>query len=183
MSFFFFKSAAIITWISVHRAFVVGTFLRLVNLLFLRRENFVFIDCFIGMMRFRIENRCSYEVKILSGISSFRRNMKWARKAFCTAITDFTVLTTNNDNKTFQRSVQIKGCPVGWGCRIHRLHLCRGLRPPPPTSVLDMTLKQSDGEVLAMLERWGMQSNLSLASLPSPLWPRVVAPDRALSMG
>ena len=31
-------------------------------------------------------------------------------------------------------------CPVGWGCRIHRLHLCRGVRPPPPTSVLDMTV-------------------------------------------
>ena len=27
-------------------------------------------------------------------------------------------------------------CPVGWGCRIHRLLLCRGVRPPPPTSVL-----------------------------------------------
>ena len=22
------------------------------------------------------------------------------------------------------------GCPVGWGCRIHRLHLRRGIRPP-----------------------------------------------------
>ena len=21
-------------------------------------------------------------------------------------------------------------CPVGWGCRIHRLHLCRGIRLP-----------------------------------------------------
>ena len=21
-------------------------------------------------------------------------------------------------------------CPVGWGCRIRRLHLCRGVRPP-----------------------------------------------------
>ena len=30
-------------------------------------------------------------------------------------------------------------CRVGWGCRIHWLHLCRGVRPPP-TSVLDMTL-------------------------------------------
>ena len=30
-------------------------------------------------------------------------------------------------------------CPVCWGCRIHRLHLCRGVRPPP-TSVLDKTL-------------------------------------------
>ena len=34
---------------------------------------------------------------------------------------------------------QINHCPVGWGCRIHRLHLCRGVRPPL-TSVLDMTL-------------------------------------------
>ena len=25
-------------------------------------------------------------------------------------------------------------CPVGWGCRIHRLHFCRGLRPPPSMS-------------------------------------------------
>ena len=31
-------------------------------------------------------------------------------------------------------------CSVGWGCRIHWLLLCRGVRPPPPTSVLDMTL-------------------------------------------
>ena len=30
-------------------------------------------------------------------------------------------------------------CPVGWGCRIHRLLLCRGVRPLP-TSVLGMTL-------------------------------------------
>ena len=29
-------------------------------------------------------------------------------------------------------------CPVGWGCRIHRLLLCRGVRHPP-TGVLDMT--------------------------------------------
>ena len=30
--------------------------------------------------------------------------------------------------------------PVGWGWRIHWLHLCRGVRPPNQTSVLDMTL-------------------------------------------
>ena len=29
-------------------------------------------------------------------------------------------------------------CPVGWDCRIHQQHLCRGVRPPP-MSVLDMT--------------------------------------------
>ncbi len=31
-------------------------------------------------------------------------------------------------------------CPVNWGCRIHRLHLCRGVKPYPPMRVLDMTL-------------------------------------------
>ena len=32
-------------------------------------------------------------------------------------------------------------CPVGWGCRIHRLLLCRRVRPPPTLmSVLDMIL-------------------------------------------
>ena len=25
-------------------------------------------------------------------------------------------------------------CPVGWGCRIHRLHFCRGVRPHPQTA-------------------------------------------------
>ena len=34
-----------------------------------------------------------------------------------------------------------------------------------------------------MLELWGMQSISSLPSLPGPLWPGVVAPDRVLSMG
>ena len=43
--------------------------------------------------------------------------------------------------------------------------------------------KQSDGEVPAVLELWGMRSTPSLPSLPGPLWPGVVAPDRVLSMG
>ena len=33
-------------------------------------------------------------------------------------------------------SVQMKDCPVGWGCRIHQLLLCRGLTPTS-TSILD----------------------------------------------
>ena len=43
--------------------------------------------------------------------------------------------------------------------------------------------KQSHGEVPVILELWGMQSIPSLALLPGPLWLRMVAPDRALSMG
>ena len=34
-----------------------------------------------------------------------------------------------------------------------------------------------------MLELWGMQSIPSFPSLPGPLWPRVVAPDHAPSIG
>ena len=73
-------------------------------------------------------------------------------------------------------------CSVGWGCRIHRLHLCKGARPRPNECPVYDT-KQSDGEVPAVLELWGMQSTPSLPLLPGPLWPGVVAPDRALSIG
>ena len=66
-------------------------------------------------------------------------------------------------------------------CRIHWLYLCRGVKKKP-TSVLVYDTKQSDGEVLAVLEFWGMRSTPSLPLLPGPLMPRVVAPDRALSM-
>ena len=34
-----------------------------------------------------------------------------------------------------------------------------------------------------MLELWGMQSTLSLLSVPVSLWSGIVAPDRILSMG
>ena len=33
-----------------------------------------------------------------------------------------------------------------------------------------------------MLDLWGMQSTRLLPSLPGPLWLRVVAPDKVLSM-
>ena len=42
---------------------------------------------------------------------------------------------------------------------------------------------QSDGEVPVMLALCGMRITPSLLSLPGPLWPRKVAPDRVLSMG
>ena len=62
-------------------------------------------------------------------------------------------------------------CPVGRGVR----------HPTNECPVYDT--KQSDGEVPVMLGLWGMQNNLSLPLLPDPLWPGVVAPDWALSMG
>ena len=59
--------------------------------------------------------------------------------------------------------------------------LQRGKTPPNECPGYDTEL--SDGEVPAVLELWGMRSTPSLPSLPGPLWPGVVAPDRALSMG
>ena len=42
--------------------------------------------------------------------------------------------------------------------------------------------KQSDGEVLVILELWGMWKTPSLQSLPGLLWPGVIAPGRVLTM-
>ena len=48
----------------------------------------------------------------------------------------------------------------------------------PPNECPGYDTKQSDGEVPAMLELWGMRSTPSLPSLPGPLGPGVVAPDK-----
>ena len=48
-------------------------------------------------------------------------------------------------------------CPVGWGCRIHQLQLCSGVKPPK-NECPGYDTKQSDGEVPMMLGLWGMQS-------------------------
>ena len=42
---------------------------------------------------------------------------------------------------------------------------------------------QPTDEVPVMLELWGMQGIRLLPSLPAPLWPTVVTPDRVLSKG
>ena len=72
-------------------------------------------------------------------------------------------------------------CPVVWGCRVHRLLLCREVRLPP-NECPGYDIKQSDGEVSKMLELWGIQTTPLLPLLPGPLWPEVVALDRVLSM-
>ena len=73
-------------------------------------------------------------------------------------------------------------CPVGCGRRIHRQLLCRGIRPPH-IRVPRYKTKQSDAEAPVMLELWVMRSTHSLPSLPDPLYPGLVAPDRVLSTG
>ena len=53
-------------------------------------------------------------------------------------------------------------------CRIHSLHLCRGVRPPS-NECPGYDTKQSDDEVPTVLELSGMQSTPSLPLLPGPL--------------
>ena len=53
----------------------------------------------------------------------------------------------------------------------------------PPNECPGYDTKQSDGEIPAMQELWGMWSTPLLPSLPGPLRPGVVAPDSVLSMG
>ena len=50
----------------------------------------------------------------------------------CFKLIDFAILSIHNNIELYNDS-----CPVSWGGRIHRLLLCRGVRPL--TSVQDMT--------------------------------------------
>ncbi len=50
-------------------------------------------------------------------------------------------------------------CPVDWGCRIHQLHLCRGISSLNEYPGYDT--KQSDCEVPVMLGLWGLWSTPS----------------------
>ena len=52
-----------------------------------------------------------------------------------------------------------------------------------PNECLGYDSEQCDSEASVMLELWGMQSTPLLLSLPGPLRPGLVAPDRVLSMG
>ena len=83
--------------------------------------------------------------------------------------------------ESFSQLHQRKPCPVGWGYRIHWLHLCWGSK----TSLNECArydTKQCDGEIPVIMELWGMWSIPLLSSLPGPLCPGVVASDRVLSM-
>ena len=61
--------------------------------------------------------------------------------------------------------------PVGWGYKIHRLNEC---------PVYDT--KPSNGEAPVMREFGGIRTH-SLPSLPGPILPEVVAPNRVPSVG
>ena len=70
---------------------------------------------------------------------------------------------------------QLHISPVGSGNRIHWLHLCKGVRPPPGYDT-----EQSDGEIPLISELWRMLVTPLLPLLPGP---GAVAPGRVQSMG
>ena len=53
----------------------------------------------------------------------------------------------------------------------------------PPQQVSGYDIKQSDGDVPVMLELLRMLSTPSLPSIRGPLWPRILEPEKVLSMG
>ena len=78
---------------------------------------------------------------------------------------------------------QMQFSSVSWGCKNTPTASLQKGKTPPHNECPRYDTKQSHIEVRVMLELWGMWSTPSLPSLPGPLWPGVVAPDRILSMG
>ena len=79
---------------------------------------------------------CSFEVKII-------KISQWSHKMYSNNILNFQESSTNLNACTKKVWILIKCTmylwPVDWSCKIHRLHLWRGVRLPQ-TSILDMTL-------------------------------------------
>ena len=58
--------------------------------------------------------------------------------------------TSHNILEIKKKLTLLRNSPVGSGCRIHRLHPCRRVRPPP-MGVLDMTLNN----LMVRFQQWG----------------------------
>ena len=90
--------------------------------------------------------------------------------------------TTRLENFTaINKKDMIFICPFVLGCIIHRLHLCRGVRPS--NECPGYCTKQSDWWDFSNAAAVGNAKIPSLPTLPGPLWPRVATSGRVLSMG
>ena len=81
------------------------------------------------------------ETGVQSQIESYQRLRKWYLMLPCLTLSiiryGFIIITLFFHcilSYFFMYTFPILNCPVGWGCRIHRLLLCRGVRPPPRVS-------------------------------------------------
>ena len=80
----------------------------------------------------------------------------------------------------FHLLTRTQNSPVSWDCRIHRLNLCWGVRPPS-NQCLGYDIIQSNGEAPA-LKFWGILSTPSRSLIRGSLWFGVVAPNKVLCM-
>ena len=76
------------------------------------------------------------------------------------------ILFSNSSNSSIAQSAG--------ACRIHRLHVCRGVRPHHECP--GYNIKQSDGEVPVMMGLWVIRNTPSLSILPGPLWSGMIGP-------
>ena len=101
-----------------------------------------------------------YSVWFASILNSLKRNIFWEIKIIllhtkiqkfienisCSLSVSLCVWASERERETDRQSSVSRvyypeiSCPIGWGCRIHQLHLWRGVSPPPTTSVQDMTV-------------------------------------------
>ena len=110
---------------------------------------------------------------IIVGEKLFPRKNKYENKYV--QLTTYFIAWANWIKK--KKNTWLNHSQISCGCRIHRLHICWGVRHPP------QKCPGYDGEAPVTLKLWEMRSTSSLPSLPGPLWPRVLAPDRVLSVG
>ena len=81
-------------------------------------------------------------------------------------------------NKYEMTNLFLQTLRLPWGCRIHRLLLCRGVRTPPLPMSLDVTINNL---MVRFQQCWSFGEcgvSLHWQSLPGPLWPGVVPPDK-----
>ena len=101
---------------------------------------------------------------------------------YCCFISVTIIKLISVSNNTKELTYLNTNCSVGWGCKIHRLLLCREVRPLL-NECPGYDTKESNGEVPVMLEPWGIRSTPSLTLFLGRLWPGLVVADRVLSLG
>ena len=100
-----------------------------------------FIRCVQKFIALKLENKCTVKIYLVFYLYNLALdNLQWL---MCDK-------TKQNQNiLSIYIDTQIKSSPFGWNCRIHQLHLWRGVRPSP-MSVLIMILDH----LIARLQSW-----------------------------
>ena len=96
-----------------------------------------------GCIKYHFKSLTRTEIKPSLFINVLKPMNSVLTSKLCTYDAKLNYLKKKKKTNCFDISVY---CPVGWGCRIHRLHLCRGVRHPSNNECPWYDTKQSDGE-------------------------------------